>query len=147
MKIKFILFHRQLGGLLHPATGKFSLVIRKIGVTGQLPRFHFLPGAAVPAPGLVPAGHYSHLGQWLPPDLSSRARESRRIVLPSRALSGGNQNNPGDKASIAKSLCLEEQNHSAGVLPKLLAYFAAFGEGDLHPIALRSPGFSWSQQK
>jgi len=80
MKIEFIFFHGQLSGLLHPATGKFHLVMRKKGVAGQLPRLYFAPGAAVGAPGLIPAGHYSYPGHGSIP-ISLRGQGIRGLHL------------------------------------------------------------------
>ena len=76
MKIQFIFFYGYLSGLLHAATGKFCLIMRKKSITGQLPGCHFLPGAAESAPGFVPVSHFSHLGHGFTP----MAVEGRRIV-------------------------------------------------------------------
>jgi hypothetical protein len=117
MKIELIFFYRHLSGLLHPTTGKFRLVMRKIGVAGQLPRVYYTPGAAVLTLGFVPASRCSHLGHGNTPIVLIQGREiPTDCCLPRETFSGDNQNNS------AIVLCF-----SAKVLWFSLAYFSTFG--------------------
>jgi hypothetical protein len=132
MKIEFILFHRQVSSLLISATGEFRLIMRKKGVTGQLPRIHFMPGAAVSTPGLILASHNSYLAHGYSLIVPSAARElPLDCFLPRRPISGDNQNNSGKVLLSASTLPVPWFS---------LAYFAAFGGGALHPMVSGSPG-------